>query len=413
MEVETVLTPDQEAEVARQLAIIRRGTAEIVPEDELVAKLRESVRTGRPLRVKLGIDPTSSDIHLGHTVVLHKLRQFQDLGHQVFLVIGSFTGQIGDPTDKAETRKQLSAEEVAENAKTYVAQLYKILDPEKTQVVYNGDWLAPLDFAQVIRLASTITVARMLEREDFQKRFQENRPIHIHEFFYPLMQAYDSVHLRADVELGGTDQKFNLLMGRHLQREFGQPMQVAVMLPLLEGLDGVNKMSKSLGNYIGVDEEPNNMFGKLMSVPDSLLFKYYELLSLRPESEIEAMRREVEAGRMNPRDAKMQLAEELVERFLGAEARREAVEHWRTVFQKGGLPDDIPERQVPDESQWIVKWLVDLGLAQSNSDARRAIQEGSVRLNGNKLTDIDFQYHPQDGDVVQRGKRQFVRLRLG
>jgi len=409
--VETVLTPDQEAEVARQLAIIRRGTAEIVPEDELVQKLRESVRTGRPLRVKLGIDPTSSDIHLGHTVVLHKLRQFQDLGHQVFLVIGSFTGQIGDPTDKAETRKQLSAEEVAENAKTYVAQLYKILDPEKTQVVYNGDWLAPLDFAQVIRLASTITVARMLEREDFQKRFQDNRPIHVHEFFYPLMQAYDSVHLRADVELGGTDQKFNLLMGRHLQREFGQPMQVAVMLPLLEGLDGVNKMSKSLGNYIGLNEEPNNMFGKLMSVPDSLLFKYYELLSLRPQDEIEAMRREVEAGRMNPRDAKMQLAEELVERFLGPEARREAVEHWRTVFQKGGLPDDIPERRVAGEAQWIVKWLVDLGLAQSNSDARRAIQEGAVRLNGNKVTDTDFQYRPQDGDVLQRGKRQFVRLR--
>ncbi|SIT07318.1 tyrosine--tRNA ligase [Alicyclobacillus vulcanalis] len=411
MAVET-LTPDQEAEVSRQLAVIRRGTAEIVPEDELVQKLRDAVRTGRPLRVKLGIDPTSSDIHLGHTVVLHKLRQFQDLGHQVFLVIGSFTGQIGDPTDKAETRKQLSAEEVAENAKTYVEQLYKILDPQKTQVVYNGDWLAPLTFAEVIRLASTITVARMFEREDFQKRFQDNRPIHIHEFFYPLMQAYDSVHLNADVELGGTDQKFNLLMGRHLQREFGQPMQVAVMLPLLEGLDGVHKMSKSLGNYIGVNESPNDMFGKLMSVPDSLLFKYYELLSLREQDEIDRMRAEVEAGRMNPRDAKMQLAEELVERFLGPEARREAVEHWHTVFQKGGLPEDIPERRVAGAEQWIVKWLVELGLAQSNSDARRAIQEGGVRLNGEKLTDTDYQYRPKDGDVLQRGKRQFVRLRI-
>nr|WP_281759512.1 tyrosine--tRNA ligase [Alicyclobacillus hesperidum] len=410
--MEWQLTPAQEAEVERQLAWIRRGVAEIVPEQELVEKIRMSVATGKPLRVKLGMDPTAADIHLGHTVVLHKVRQFQELGHHAHLVIGNFTGRIGDPTDKSETRKQLSAEEVAENAKTYVRQVYKVLDPAKTEIVYNADWLAPLDFADVIRLASTVTVARMLEREDFTKRFRDNRPIHIHEFFYPLMQAYDSVHLETDVELGGTDQKFNLLMGRTLQREFGQPMQIAVMMPLLEGLDGVHKMSKSLGNYIGIDEAPNDMFGKLMSIPDSLLFKYYDLLSLREAADIERMRQAVDAGQMNPRDAKMELAKELVTRFLGEEAAVEAVDHWHKVFQAGALPEDMEEVTVPGEPIWIVKLLTDLGLANSNSEARRAIAEGSVRLNGEKVLDVDLQYEPHDGDVLQRGKRQFRRLRV-
>lgn len=358
------------------------------------------------------MDPTAADIHLGHTVVLHKVRQLQDLGHRAHLVIGNFTGRIGDPTDKSETRKQLSEDEVQRNAQTYVTQVYKILDPNKTDIVYNADWLGPLNFADVIRLASTLTVARMLEREDFTKRFRENRPIHIHEFFYPLMQAYDSVHLHTDIELGGTDQKFNLLMGRTLQKEFGMPMQIAIMMPLLEGLDGVHKMSKSLGNYIGVDESPNDMFGKMMSIPDDLMFKYYELLSFRRTDEIEAMRSAVASGQTNPRDVKMALAEELVNRFLGPQAVKDAVAHWHQVFQSGAIPEDIEEVQVPAEPVWIVKLLVDCGLAASNSEARRSIGEGAVRINGEKVKDVDLNFTPADGDVLQRGKRQFKRLRL-
>lgn len=410
--MELNLTPEQEMEVARQLEVIRRGVVEIVPESELVEKLRHSVATGTPLRVKLGMDPTAADIHLGHTVVLHKVRQLQDLGHQAHLVIGNFTGRIGDPTDKSETRKQLTEEEVQRNAKTYVEQVYKILDPEKTDIVYNADWLGPLDFADVIRLASTLTVARMLEREDFTKRFRENRPIHIHEFFYPLMQAYDSVHLHTDIELGGTDQKFNLLMGRTLQKEFDVPMQIALMMPLLEGLDGVHKMSKSLGNYIGVDESPNDMFGKVMSIPDELMFKYYELLSFRPSAEIDQLRADVTGGKTNPRDVKMALAEELVGRFLGSQAVKDAVDHWHQVFQSGAIPEDIDEINVEATEVWIVKLLVEVGLAASNSEARRSVSEGAVRINGEKVTDVDLNYTPADGDVLQRGKRQFKRLRV-
>ncbi|MFD1676930.1 tyrosine--tRNA ligase [Alicyclobacillus fodiniaquatilis] len=404
------LSAAQEQEVKRQLEVIRRGVVEIVPESELVAKLRQSVATGEPLRVKLGMDPTAPDIHLGHTVVLHKIRQLQDLGHVAHLVIGDFTGQIGDPTDKSETRKQLSEDEVKANAKTYVEQVYKVLDPAKTTIVHNADWLAKLDFAAVIRLASTLTVARMLEREDFTKRFRENRPIHIHEFFYPLMQAYDSVELHTDIELGGTDQTFNLLMGRTLQKEFGQPMQVTVMMPLLEGLDGVNKMSKSLGNYIGVNETPNDMFGKVMSIPDGLMFKYYELLSFRSSEEIAALKADVEAGRAHPRDVKMALAKELVGRFLGEQAVVEAVTHWEQVFQSGAIPEDVPEITVTPEARWIVKLLVETGLANSNSEARRAISQGAVKLNGEKMLDVNLEYTPVDGDVLQLGKRQFGKL---
>lgn len=406
------LTTAQEEELARQLAIIRRGVAEIVPENELIDKLRHSIATGEPLRVKLGMDPTAPDIHLGHTVVLHKIRQLQDLGHVADLVIGNFTGRIGDPTDKAETRKQLTEEEVKENARSYVKQVFKVLDPEKTKVVYNADWLAPLDFADVIRLASTLTVARMLEREDFTKRFRENRPIHIHEFFYPLMQAYDSVHLKSDIELGGTDQKFNLLMGRTLQREFQLPMQITLMMPLLEGLDGVHKMSKSLGNYIGVDEAPNDMFGKVMSIPDSLMFKYFDLISLKSSEEIAELKAGVESGEAHPRDVKMALAKELVGRFLGETAVEEAVHHWHQVFQSGAMPEDMPEFELTNEAIWIVKLLVDSGLVQSNSEARRAVAEGSVKLNGEKVTDVDMSYTPKHGDVLQRGKRHFRRLAI-
>lgn len=406
------LTEEQEQEVSRQLEVIRRGVAEIVPEEELVAKVRKSVATGTPLRVKLGMDPTAADIHLGHTVVLTKIRQLQDLGHVADLIIGDFTGQIGDPTDKAETRKQLTPEEVATNAKTYVEQVYKVLDPNRTRIVYNSSWLGKLNFADVIRLASTLTVARMLEREDFTKRFRENRPIHVHEFFYPLMQARDSVELHTDIELGGTDQKFNLLMGRTLQKEFGQEQQIAVMMPLLEGLDGVHKMSKSLGNYIGVDEAPNDMFGKAMSIPDELMPKYFELVSDVPMDELHRIQSGLQQGTIHPRDAKMQLATELVTRFLGEDAARGAIEHWQSVFQKGALPDDMPEVVVESGTHPLAKLLVDLGMASSNREARRSIEQGGVKVDGEKIEDVAAEIDVIDGTVIQVGKRRFVRCRL-
>lgn len=408
------LTAEQEQEVERQLATIRRGAVEIVPEDALIAKVRRSVATGEPLRVKLGLDPTAPDIHLGHTVVLTKIRQLQDLGHEVDLVLGDFTGQIGDPTGKTETRKQLSPEQVAKNAQTYVSQANKILDPTKTRIVYNSAWLGEMKFADVIRLASTLTVARMLEREDFTKRYRENRPIHVHEFFYPLMQAYDSVQLHSDIELGGTDQKFNLLMGRTLQREFGQDdPQVALMMPLLEGLDGVHKMSKSLGNYIGVDDEPNEMFGKAMSIPDGLMPKYFELVSAVSTEALASIQQGLKDGTMHPRDAKMRLARELVSRFHAPQAAEEAVERWHSVFQEGAIPDDIPEISVSPGTHRVAKLIADLGLAASNREARRSVEQGGVRLNGEKYDDPNGEIDVQDGLVIQVGKRKFARLRVG
>lgn len=404
------LTAEQEAEVMRQLEIMKRGTAEIVPETELVEKVRKAIYTGQPLIVKLGLDPTAPDIHLGHTVVLQKIRQLQDLGHVAKIVIGDFTGRIGDPTDKAETRKQLTPEEVESNAATYVEQIFKVLLPEQTQVVFNSTWLAPLDFADVIRLASTLTVARMLEREDFTKRFRENRPIHIHEFFYPLMQAYDSVALRSDIELGGTDQKFNLLMGRTLQKEYDLEQQVAIMMPLLEGLDGVHKMSKSLGNYIGVNEEAHSMFGKVMSMPDELMAKYFELVSAVSVDELASIRKGLEDGTTHPRDLKMQLARELVTRFHGETSALEAVERWQTVFQQGALPDDMPEVKLAPGSHWLVGILVDLKLAPSKSEARRLVQQGGVKLDGEKVDDPNAELEFPDGSVLQVGKRKFVRI---
>jgi tyrosyl-tRNA synthetase len=405
------LSAEHEIQVQRQLEVIRRGAIEIIPEDELVNKLRRSVRTGEPLRIKLGMDPTAPDIHLGHTVLLNKIRQFQELGHVAQLLIGDFTGQIGDPTDKAETRKQLSPEAVTQNAQTYVEQVFKVLIPERTEILYNSKWLAPLNFADVIRLASTLTVARMLEREDFTKRFKENRPIHVHEFFYPLMQAYDSVALKTDIELGGTDQKFNLLMGRTLQREFGQEQQVVLMMPLLEGLDGVHKMSKSLGNYIGIDEAPNDMFGKAMSIPDELMPKYFELVSDVSLVELTEIKEGLADGQLHPRDAKLRLARELVSRFLGHEASQEAETHWNQVFQKGAIPDDLPEVALTPGTYWIVKALVELGLASSNGEARRSVQQGGVKIDGEKITDPDAEIRFADGTVVQVGKRRFVRCR--
>jgi tyrosyl-tRNA synthetase len=409
------LTTDQQNEVARQLEIIRRGAADIVPEEELASKIAHSVKTDKPLKVKLGLDPSAPDIHVGHTVVLHKLRQFQQLGHEVQLIIGDFTGRIGDPTGKSETRKQLSEEDVKRNAETYQKQIFKILDPQKTTVYYNSSWLSPLTFADVVNLAGKITVARMMERDDFTKRFQSNQPISVHEFFYPLMQGYDSVALESDVELGGTDQKFNLLMGRTLQKEYGKATQAALMLPLLEGLDGVNKMSKSLGNYIGIDEEANQIYGKAMSVPDELMLKYYELATDLSLDELKSLREGLAAGSIHPRDAKMQLARTFVRMYHGEEAGAAAEHHFITVFQKRALPDDIEEVEIPAEELVegkirITKLLTLLGLQASVSEARRSIQQGAVRLNEEKLTDIDGDIQPNVGDVLQVGKRKFIRF---
>jgi tyrosyl-tRNA synthetase len=414
-EGKVTLNPEQQSEVNRQLEIIRRGAADIVPDEELVLKVAESVTTGRPLKVKLGLDPSAPDIHVGHTVVLHKLRQFQLLGHEVQLIIGDFTGRIGDPTGKSETRKQLSEEDVKRNAETYQKQIFKILDPNKTTIYYNSSWLSPLTFADVVGLAGKITVARMMERDDFTKRFQSNQPISVHEFFYPLMQGYDSVALESDVELGGTDQKFNLLMGRTLQKEYGKATQAALMLPLLEGLDGVNKMSKSLGNYIGIDEEPNQIYGKSMSVPDELMMKYYELATDLSLDELKALREGIAEGSVHPRDAKMKLARTFVRMYHGEEAAAAAENHFITVFQKRALPDDIDEVRIPTEELVdgkirLTKLLTLLGLQPSVSEARRSIQGGAVRLNEEKLSDIDGDIAPAAGDVLQVGKRKFVRF---
>ncbi|MDN5326264.1 MAG: tyrosyl-tRNA synthetase [Moorella sp. (in: firmicutes)] len=399
-----------EQEVARQLSLLRRGVAEIVPEGDLQAKLRKSLATGEPLKVKLGLDPTAPDIHLGHTVVLQKLRQFQELGHQVIIVIGDFTGRIGDPTGKSETRRQLTEAEIMANARTYKEQIFKILDPEKTRVTFNSHWLGKLTFAEVIELAARTTVARMLERDDFARRFQENRPISIHEFFYPLMQGYDSIALAADVELGGTDQKFNLLMGRHLQREYGQEPQVALMMPILPGLDGVQKMSKSLGNYIGIKESPREMYGKTMSLPDELMLTYYELVTAVPLEELAAIRQGLAGGSLHPRDAKMRLAREIVAMYHGPEAAREAEKEFRQVFQQHDLPDDMPELTIKEDRVWLPRLMVQAGLAPSTSEARRLIRQGAVKVDGERVTDPDFEVEVREGQILQAGKRKFARL---
>ncbi|SHI31912.1 tyrosine--tRNA ligase [Propionispora hippei] len=400
--------------VEQQLRIIKRGVAEILPEPLLVEKLKRSVATGVPLKVKLGLDPTAPDIHLGHTVVLRKLKQFQDLGHQIIIIIGDFTGRIGDPSGKSETRKALTEEDVLKNAKTYEEQIFRVLDKEKTEVVFNSSWLAPLQFSDVVKLAAKYTVARMLERDDFSRRFKEGRPISVHEFFYPLMQGYDSVALKADIEFGGTDQKFNLLMGRHLQEEYGQEPQVAAMMPILEGLDGVNKMSKSLGNYIGINESPKEIYGKAMSVPDELMLRYYELVTDVELDELDQIRLGLENHTLHPRDLKMRLAHILVRLYHGSAAADEAQAEFIRVFQQRDLPTDIPEHGMARDSEpvWLPKLLVTLGLAASNSEARRAIVAGAVKINGDKFTDPDSQLVLTDDMIVQNGKRKYAKIKL-
>lgn len=417
MLTDETLSPQVEAELDRQLAIIQRGAAEILPIDALKAKLRRSIETNTPLKVKLGLDPTAPDIHIGHTVVFHKLREFQELGHTVQLVIGDFTARIGDPTGKSQTRKQLTEEEVKENAKTYTDQLFKVLDKEKTEIYFNSHWLRPLSFAEVTELAAKCTVARILERDDFSKRYHSGQAISVHEFFYPLMQGYDSVALKTDIELGGTDQTFNLLMGRHLQKEYGQEEQVILTMPLLEGLDGVKKMSKSLGNYIGIDEPPHEMYGKAMSIPDSLMVKYFELATDLSREELERLKNGLADGSTHPRDAKMKLAFTLVRMYHGVAAAQEAEEHFRRVFQKRELPDEMDKvkiraSELENGQMRVVPLLVRLGLVATNGEARRMIRQGGVRIDQEKVTYEHLPVNVRNGLVVQVGRRKFVRVIL-
>ncbi len=391
------------------LALIKRGSEEILVEGELVAKLKE----GRPLRIKAGFDPTAPDLHLGHTVLINKLRQFQELGHEVLFLIGDFTAMIGDPTGKSATRPPLTRDEVIANAQTYEHQIFKILDREKTTVLFNSSWMNAMDSAELIQLAARHTVARMLERDDFSKRYSGGQPIAIHEFLYPLIQGYDSVAMKADVELGGTDQKFNLLVGRQLQESFGQKPQSVLTMPILEGLDGVQKMSKSLNNYIGINDAPDEQFGKLMSISDELMWRYFELLSFRPMSEIEGFKAEIEGGR-NPRDIKFLLGEELVERFHGAGAGVQARENFIARFQKGAMPDEMPEITLDSggEGMAIAALLSQADLVKSTSEAMRMVQQGAVRIDGEKIEDKKLEISANTTHIYQVGKRRFARVTL-
>ena len=390
------------------LAIIKRGADELLIEAELIEKLKKGV----PLRIKAGFDPTAPDLHLGHTVLINKLRQFQDLGHHVLFLIGDFTGMIGDPTGKSATRPPLTKQQVAENAKSYASQVFKILDKDKTEIVFNSSWLTDLGAAGMLKLAASLTVARMLERDDFSKRFKSNQPIAIHEFMYPLLQGYDSVALKADVELGGTDQKFNLLMGRELQKQAGQAQQCVLSMPLLEGLDGINKMSKSLGNYIGVAEAPEIIFAKLMSISDELMWRYIELLSFESLETIAKWKAEVKAG-ANPRDIKVGFAQEIVARFHSKNDAEKALQDFQTRA-KGGIPDEVPEVSVNIEGDAIgVAQLLKLvGLVESTSEAYRAIDQGGIKLDGEKVSDRNLQLNKGAQVVAQVGKRKFAKVTL-
>lgn len=416
--------------IDEQLDYLRKGTTEIIREDDLRAKLEKAARTGKPLRVKLGADPTAPDIHLGHTVVIRKLRAFQELGHTVIFLIGDFTGLIGDPSGKSATRPQLTRAEIAANAETYKSQIFKLLDPEKTEIRFNSEWMDKLGSDGFIRLAAHVTVKQILERDDFAKRLTEEKPIALHELLYPLTQAYDSVALEADVELGGTDQKFNLLMGRNLQREYQQEAQVAVIMPLLEGTDGVQKMSKSLGNYIGIDEPPSEIFGKVMSISDDLMWRYYELLTDATVDEIAKIRGQVLEGERNPRDLKAELAKKIIADFHSAAEAQEAEEEFNRMFRDKQTPERIRDWWVPYGQYRLPRLLVEVPslaepledelpieaspLASSMAEARRLIQQGAVRIGGERITDVNFEISLTDVPVlVQVGKRRFFRLRGG
>jgi tyrosyl-tRNA synthetase len=400
--------------IDEQLAYLRKGTVEIIPEVELRAKLEKSAKTGKPLRIKLGADPTAPDIHLGHTVVIRKLRAFQELGHTVIFLIGDFTGLIGDPSGKSATRPQLTREEINRNAETYKRQIFKLLDAEKTEIRFNSEWMDKLGADGFIRLASHVTVKQILERDDFAKRLTDEKPIALHELLYPLTQAYDSVALEADVELGGTDQKFNLLMGRNLQREYGQPAQVAVITPLLEGTDGVQKMSKSLGNYIGIDEPPAEIFGKVMSISDDLMWRYYELLTDLTIAEINSLR-EVAKGERNPRDIKADLAKRIITDFHSTDDAKAAEEDFNRIFQRKEMPVEMEQRSVSFADWELRHLLVELGLAASKAEARRLIEQGGVYLDGRRCDPKTTYILPlkpdRPGYDIKVGKRKFVHVR--
>lgn len=400
---------------AQQLEIMKRNTVEIISEQELLKKVTAAYNAKKPLRCKVGFDPSAPDLHLGHAVVLHKIREFQDLGHEAFIILGDFTGRIGDPTGRSETRPQLSEEEVLFNAKTYEEQLFKILDYDKTKVVFNSSWLKPLNFADVIELASKTTVARMLERDDFSKRYQEGCPIGVHEFFYPLMQGYDSVALKADIEFGATEQKFNLLMGRHLQKEYNMEPQVAITVPILVGLDGNLKMSKSLGNYIGLTDPPREMYGKAMSISDDIMEEYFKLATPLSIEEIEDIMQKCSSGKLNPRDAKMRLARELVKLYHGWQEALDAEHYFKKVFQQKDIPDDmrsVPIKDLKLKSPCKLYHLIaSLGLTSSTSEARRLIKQGGIKLNGERVVDINLEIDLVPDTIIQAGKRNFVKLK--
>ena len=394
-------------DIGTQLEIIKRGAVEVLPEEELVAKLKK----GRPLRIKTGFDPTAPDLHLGHTVLIQKMKQFQELGHEVIFLIGDFTGMIGDPSGKSETRKQLTRDEVDKNAETYKEQIFRILDPKKTVIEFNHRWMEKLDAAAVIELSAKYTVARMLERDDFRQRYQKQQPISIHEFMYPLIQGYDSVVLKADVELGGTDQRFNLLIGRELQREYGQEPQVVLTMPLLEGYtDGIQKMSKSLNNYIGINEAPEDIFGKIMSISDELMWRYFELLSDKALSEIQNLRSKVEVGALHPMEVKKSLGAELVARYHGADSAESARKYFEVRHQKKSLPSEIRKQFSTPEPIWICRLLVDLDFAKSGNEARRLIAQGAVRIDGRVVTDVDFHFDGALHRVIEVGKNRIAQL---
>lgn len=410
--------PEPDREAQRQLAILKARTVDLLVEEELYQKLRRSIRTGVPLRVKLGLDPTAPDLHIGHTVVIHKLREFQELGHDVIFLIGDFTGMIGDPSGRSETRKPLTTEQIQQNAETYKRQIFKILDPQRTIIEYNSRWGKALGAEGIIKLAARSTVARMLERDDFQKRFAEGRPISIHELLYPLLQGYDSVALKADVELGGTDQKFNLLVGRELQRESGQEPQVIMTLPILEGLDGVQKMSKSLGNYIGIDEPAQTIFGKAMSIPDPLIIRYMELATAIPHEEVRAVEAGLAAGTTNPRDAKARLATVLVAQYHSAAEAEDAARWFAQTFSARVFPEDAPIVILPkalmedDDLVRIVALITHCGRGEiSRSEASRLIRQGGVEVDGDVVSDRDFRVRLDRERRVQVGKRRFFRVR--
>src|SRR5271165_6015408 len=399
--------------VEEQLAYLKKGVAEVIPEDELKAKLAKSIATGKPLRVKLGVDPTAPDTHLGHTVVLRKLKHFQDLGHTAIFLIGDFTAMVGDPTGQSETRPPLTREQVDANAKTYLAQVYKILDPEKTEVRYNSEWLGTMPSQEVVRLCGHYRLARMLEREDFRSRLEKNLPISVHELLYPLFQAYDSVALQSDVELGATEQKFNLLVGRDIQREYGQPSQVALTMPILVGLDGQRKMSKSLGNYVGISEAPSDMFGKLMSLSDAMMWPYFDLVTDRTPEEIAWLADQVKAGAKHPMDVKMSLATEIIAGFHGQAAADKAAAEFQRVFRDREAPDEAPVQKIPlGAGKRLTALLVELSLAPSRSEADRLVKQGGVEVDGARISDVKHEVDltkPREF-VLRAGKKKFLRI---